>query len=51
MPKERNEIKLQEEWAREIDPEAFRLPNSHEKALRRVAARDRAMDKIVATRK
>lgn len=50
MPKARNERKLKEQWAREIDPEAFTLPNSYEKGVRRVAARDRAMDKIIATR-
>jgi hypothetical protein len=50
VPRARNERKLQEQWARESDPEAWALPNSREKDLRRLTARNRAMTKIIETR-
>jgi hypothetical protein len=50
VPKARNERKLQEQWARESDPEAWAPPLSREKDARRLAARDRAMRKIIETR-
>ena len=50
MVKPRNERKLKEQWAREIDPGAWELPNNYEKGKRRVAAYDKAMVRLVETR-